>query len=126
MTTTMTQVNKVDMISMSCNTDTRHEWHAAELASEAFVLMRVIGRACNRAIAFGGDLTIGSMMGHALEVTRPQAAPLLLWRRQRSATFVMALNIVYILAVNAILVVHVGKTRRRTLGRTPFGFLYNG
>ena len=33
----------------------------------------------------------------------------------------MALNRVNIVAVNAILVLHVGKTGRRTVGRTPLG-----
>ena len=33
----------------------------------------------------------------------------------------MALNSVNIVAVNAILVLHVGKTGRRTVGRTPLG-----
>ena len=36
-------------------------------------------------------------------------------------SFVMALNRVNIVAVNAILVLHVGKTGRRTVGRTPLG-----
>ena len=36
-------------------------------------------------------------------------------------SFVLALNRVNIVAVNAILVLHVGKTGRRTVGRTPLG-----
>ena len=55
------------------------------------------------------------------EVARPKAAPPLLWWRPQAATFVMALNRVNIVAVNAILVLHVGKTGRRTVGRTPLG-----
>ena len=34
---------------------------------------------------------------------------------------VWVLNMVNIVAVNAILVLHVGKTGRRTVGRTPLG-----
>ena len=38
-----------------------------------------------------------------------------------AATFVLVFNRVNIVAVNAILVLHVGKTGRRTVGRTPLG-----
>ena len=44
------------------------------------------------------------------EVARPQAA-----------TFVLAFDRVNIVAINAILDSHIGKTGRRTVGRTPFG-----
>ena len=36
-------------------------------------------------------------------------------------SFVLGFDGVNIVAVNAILVLHVGKTRRRTVGRTPLG-----
>ena len=49
------------------------------------------------------------------EVARPSAATSFV------VSFVMALNRVNIVAVNAILVLHVGKTGRRTVGRTPLG-----
>ena len=44
------------------------------------------------------------------EVARPKATPPLLWCRPHAATFVLAFNRVNIAAVNALLVLHVGKT----------------
>ena len=52
----------------------------------------------------------------AKEVWRPKAAPPLLL-----ATFALAFNTVNIVAGSAILVLHAGKTGRRTVGRTPLG-----
>ena len=55
------------------------------------------------------------------EVPWPEADALLLWWRPTAATFVLALNRVNIVADNAILVLHVGTTGWRTVGRTPLG-----
>ena len=75
-------------------------------------------------------------------MARPKAAPHLLWWQPQAASFVMPLNrvnivtvnavlvlhvaacgmafdSVNIVAVNAILILHVGKTGRRSVGPTP-------
>ena len=53
------------------------------------------------------------------EVARPKVAPPLLWWRPQAATFVMVFDGVNIVAVNAVLVLQVGKSVRRTVGRMP-------
>ena len=55
------------------------------------------------------------------EVARPRAAPPLLWWQPQAATCVFAVGRVNTVAVNAILVLHFGRTGRRTVGRTPLG-----
>ena len=57
---------------------------------------------------------------NAKEIT-DEVAPPLLWWRPKAATFVLVFNRVNIVAVNAMLVLHVRKTGRRTVGRTPLG-----
>ena len=52
------------------------------------------------------------------EVVRPKAAAPLLWWRPNVVTVVAVLNMLCIVAVTAILVFHVDKTGRRTVGRT--------
>ena len=52
------------------------------------------------------------------EVARPQAAPPLLWWRPKAATFVEAVNIVNIVAVNTVLILHLSETGGLSVGRT--------
>ena len=52
------------------------------------------------------------------EVAWPKAAPPLLWWRPQAATFVEAVNIVNIVAVNTVLILHLSKTGGLSVGRT--------
>ena len=60
---------------------------------------------------------IGSTKEATKEVAWPKAAPPLLWWRPKAATFVEAVNIVNIVAVNTVLVLHLSQPGGLLAGR---------